>query len=239
MSKIAIVTGGGSGGYGAGIAEALQRDGAKVWITGRTEETLKATAEELGCKYIVADVSSAADWDRVFDTVLEEDGTVDFLIHNAGGGISKKHIDELSDEDIIQCINVNLTGVLLGSKRAAKVFKEKGTGTIVNISSVCAQQSWPGWSAYSAAKGGLDRMTKCIYQELRPFGARCTLVTPSWGQTKFQVAADVPLHSDEVYEVVTKPIELGNLVSYVCNLPDHLWIQDVTLWPTVQNVMPL
>ena len=98
MSKIAIVTGGGSGGYGAGIAEALQRDGAKVWITGRTEETLKATAEELGCSYIVADVASAADWDRVFDTVLAEDGTVDFLIHNAGGGISKKHIDELSDD---------------------------------------------------------------------------------------------------------------------------------------------
>ena len=101
MTKIAIVTGGGSGGYGAGIAEALQRDGAKVWITGRTEATLKETAERLGCQYIVADVSSATDWDRVFDSVLEEDGTVDFLIHNAGGGISKKHIDELSDEDII------------------------------------------------------------------------------------------------------------------------------------------
>ena len=234
----AIVTGGG-GGYGAGIAEALKRDGSEVWITGRNEKKLAATAERLGVHHIRADVRSAADWDRVFDRVTASAGTVDFLVNNAGGGIRKSHVDELSDEDIIACIETNLTGVMLGCRRAAKIMKEKKTGTIINVSSVVAIEAWPGWGAYSAAKGGLEQLTKCLYAELRTHGARATLVIPSWGQTDFMVNAQLPAQPDEVREVATKPIELGDLVSYICHLPQHLWIQEVIMWPRVQEVVPI
>ncbi|NJN54766.1 MAG: SDR family oxidoreductase [Anaerolineae bacterium] len=155
--KVAIVTGG-NGGYGAGIAEVFKREGADVYITGRNEEKLHTTAERLGVKAIRADVQHAADWDMVFETVLKESGSVDFLINNAGGGINKAHLSEISDEDVIACVTINLTGVILGSKRAAVIMKERGTGTIVNISSVVAREAWPGWAVYSAAKGGLDQI---------------------------------------------------------------------------------
>ena len=238
QQRVAIVTGGG-GGYGAGIAEVFKNDGADVWITGRNSEKLKTTADRLGVNMIQADVTKIEDWDRVFETVLSQSGTVDYLINNAGGGINKGHLVDLSDEDILACVNTNLTGVILGSKRAAKIMKEKGSGTIVNISSVVALEAWPGWTVYSAAKGGLEQFTKCLYAELRPFNARATLVTPSWGQTDFTVNAHLPRHPEEVRERTTKPTELGDLVLYVCKLPDHLWIQEVTMWPTVQEVVPL
>jgi NAD(P)-dependent dehydrogenase (short-subunit alcohol dehydrogenase family) len=238
QKKIAIVTGG-NGGYGAGIAEAFKKDGAEVWITGRNREKLESTANRLGVHMIQADVTKLEDWDLVFETVLSEAGTVDYLINNAGGGVNKGHLVDLSDEDIIACIGSNLLGVILGSKRAAKIMKEKGTGTIVNISSVVALEAWPGWSVYSAAKGGLDQFTKCLYAELRPFGAKASLVIPSWGQTDFMVNANLPAQDDEIRTRATKPLELGELVLYVCKLPAHLWIQEVILWPTVQEVIPL
>jgi NAD(P)-dependent dehydrogenase (short-subunit alcohol dehydrogenase family) len=236
--KVAIVTGG-NGGYGAGIAEVFKNEGMDVYITGRNEEKLQATAERLDIKSIRADVQCAADWDRVFKTVLEESGSVDYLINNAGGGINKAHLTEMSDEDIIAGINTNLIGVILGSKRAARIMKERGTGTIVNISSVVALQAWAGWTVYSAAKGGLDQFTKCLYAELRPFGARATLIIPSWGQTDFMVNANLPAQGPDIWKVTTKPTELGELVLYCCRLPDHLWLQEAILWPTVQEVNPL
>lgn len=236
--KVAIVTGG-NGGYGAGIAEVFKNDGMDIYITGRNEEKLHATAERLGVKAIRADVQSADDWDRVFDTVLKESGTVDYLINNAGGGVNKGHLTELDDADILACININLTGLILGSKRAATIMKERGTGTIINISSVVALEAWPGWSVYSAAKGGLDQFTKCLYAELRPFGARATLVIPSWGQTDFMTNANLPAQGDDIRQVATKPTELGELVLYCCKLPEHLWLQEAILWPTVQEVIPL
>jgi len=238
MSKIAIVTGGGSG-YGTGIAEALKREGAEVWITGRTESKLAEVSKRLGVHYVQADVTSPEDWDRVFDTVLRQAGTVDYLINNAGGGIKNAPLDQLTDEEIMECINLNLTGVFFGCRRAAKIMKEKKTGTIINISSVVAVQAWPGWSAYSAAKGGLEQLTKCLYAELRAAGARATLITPSWGQTDFRTNAQLPGQPAEILDKTMKGIELGDLVSYICNMPEHLWVQEITVWPTVQEVVPL
>lgn len=236
--KVAIVTGG-NGGYGAGIAEVFKNDGMDVYITGRNEAKLHETAERLGVKPIRADVQSATDWDMVFETVLKESGTVDYLINNAGGGVAKAHLSELDDDDIIACISINLTGLILGSKRAAAIMKDRGTGTIVNISSVVALEAWPGWTVYSAAKGGLDQFTKCLYAELRPYGARATLVVPSWGQTEFMTNANLPAQGDDIRQVATKPTELGDLVLYCCKLPEHLWLQEAILWPTVQEVIPL
>lgn len=235
---VAIITGG-NGGYGAGMAEVFKNDGIEVYITGRNREKLDATASRLGVKAIVADAEKADDWDRVFEQVMSEAGRVDYLVNNAGGGINKADLTDLTDEEILAAVNSNLTGVILGSKRAARIMKKQGTGTIVNIGSVVSLEAWPGWSAYSAAKGGLHQFTKCLYAELREHGARASLVIPSWGQTDFNVNAQLPERSDAMRAQTTKPTELGELVLYVCRLPQHLWLQETILWPRVQEVVPL
>lgn len=236
--RVAIITGGG-GGYGAGIAEVFRDDGIEVFITGRNKASLDSVAERLGVHSLVADVQRAEDWDRVFAEVMSQRGRVDYLVNNAGTGINKAPLTDLTDEDIVTCITTNLTGLILGSKRAARIMTEQGHGTIVNIGSVVALEAWPGWSVYSAAKGALHQFTKVLYTELRPHGCRSSLIVPSWGQTDFDANAKLPVRDDDIRRKVTKPTELGELVLYCCNLPDHLWLQEAILWPTVQEVVPL
>ncbi len=235
----ALVTGG-SKGYGTGIAAGLRDKGANVWITGRDEAGLERTAAELGVRALKADVTSSEDWDRLFDEVLAaSDGRLDILVNNAGAGIAIAPVAEQTVEEIRESIAVNLTGAILGCRRAAPVMCGQGSGTIINISSACARQAWPGWAVYSAAKAGLVQFSKCLYTEVRASGVRVTSVIPSWGATEFLAAAKAPSHGPETASKCIQPRELGELVANICALPPHLEIQDLTLWPLVQEVMPL
>ena len=238
VGKVAIVTGG-SRGYGAGIAGALAAEGVEVYITGRNEQALAEAAERLNVKPVQADVASGEDWDRVMAAVSEARGGVDILVNNAGAGVKIDALEEQSDREIIRSIEVNLTGAILGCRRVVPVMKRRGGGVIVNISSVCARQAWPGWSVYSAAKAGLTQFSRALYVELREFGVRVTTIMPSWGNTGFLPAAAQPDRDGESARRVIQPHELGDLVAYICRMPAHLEIQDLTLWPTIQEVVPL
>ena len=240
-NKIALVTGG-SKGYGAGIAEALKANGAEVWITGRDRGALADTAKRLGVRGLEGDITSAADWDRIFKEVLAHSGRVDILVNNAGSGIRIAPMEEQTDETVIQSIATNLTGPLLGCRRAAKIMSGQKSGLIINISSVCARYAWPGWGPYSAAKAGLNQFAHCLYTELRSAGVRVTTITPSWGATDFLAAAKVtghPAEKSEVRQEVMKPEEMGQLVVDVCCLPPHLVLPDITVQPLVQRIEPM
>ncbi|MFH1008629.1 MAG: SDR family oxidoreductase [Candidatus Latescibacterota bacterium] len=236
--RTAIVTGG-SKGYGAGIAESLKNRGAQIWITGRDETALSATAKRLDVRSVRADVTSPEDWDRLFEEVIAEGNGLDILVNNAGAGGRIAPVSQMSDQEIVEGIATNLTGPLLGCRRAAKVMQAQGSGTIVNISSVCQRQAWPGWSVYSAAKAGLGQFSNCLYTELREHGVRVTTVIPSWGATDFLEAAHLGKREEEADRKCIQPGELGELVASICELPAHLAIQDVTLLPLVQQIEPL
>jgi NAD(P)-dependent dehydrogenase (short-subunit alcohol dehydrogenase family) len=236
--QIAVVTGGG-GGYGAGIAEVLRDRGAAVWITDIQTDGLNRTAERLGVKAVQADVTKAEDWDRVIGTVMDAHGRLDILVNNAGGGICIAPLEEQPDDLIALSVTVNLTGKILGCKRAAKIMKAQTSGTIINISSICAKEAWPGWSTYSAAKAGVVSLSECLYTELREHGVRVTTVIPSWGATKFTDAASLGPRDADTLAKCIKPTELGELIAYICSLPPHLEMLEATLLPTVQQIEPL
>jgi NAD(P)-dependent dehydrogenase (short-subunit alcohol dehydrogenase family) len=236
--KTAIVTGG-SKGYGSGIAEALKRRDANVWITGRDEAALVSTASRLGVNWFQGDVTSPRDWDRLFDVVMGEMGRLDILVNNAGAGIRIAPLAEMSDDEIHQSIAVNLTGAILGCRRAARVMAQQESGIIINVSSACQREAWPGWSVYSAAKAGLYQLSNCLYTELREKGVRVTTLIASWGATEFLQAADLAPFGAELAAKCIQPDDLGDLVVTICELPSHLEMQDVTLWPLVQKVEPL
>lgn len=236
--KTAIITGG-SKGYGFGIAKVLKSKGVNVWITSRHEDELQQAADNLGACGYKADVTIPEDWDRLVEKVVEETGRVDMLINNAGGGIRKANLDEQSDNDIEQSIALNLTGVILGCKRVIPMMKKQKSGTIINISSICASEAWPGWSVYSAAKIGLSQFSKSLYLENQDYGVRVTTLIPSWGTTDFLKAATLPERDAATEALVTKPKELGEIVATICELPAHLEIQDLTILPMVQKIIPL
>jgi NAD(P)-dependent dehydrogenase (short-subunit alcohol dehydrogenase family) len=236
--RIALVTGA-SRGFGAGIARALATEGAEVWLSARSEKELVAAADACGGRPLVADVTSCDDWDRVFQTVQSESGRLDILVNNAGAGVSVRPLAHTSDADIQRSLSVNLLGTILGCSRAARLMTEQKSGTIVNIASACAVQAWPGWSVYSAAKAGVLQLTRCLYTELRPHGARATCLVPSWGATDFSNAAGLPEFDEATMKKCIQPLELGKVVADICALPPHLTVQELILWPLVQQVEPL
>ena len=234
--KKAVVTGGGSG-YGKGIAAALAAAGADVWITGRNRAKLEAAAQETGARAIVADVTSGADWDRVFAEV----GAVDLLVNNAGAGGRIVPVAEQDDADIAAVVAANLTGAMMGAARAARLMSARKTGMIVNISSVCAIHAWPGWSVYTAAKAGLLSFSRALHTELRPFGVRVVCVIPSWGQTDFNRAAGISGASEDpaLAKDCISPSELGKVVADLVALPDHLTVPELVLQPMIQEIVPM
>ena len=237
LKNAKVLVTGGSDGYGRGIAAVLKKAGAEVWITGRNVEKLEKAAEELGVRTIQADASSGADWDRV----MMETGELDVLVNNAGFGGKIVPVAEQTDEDIIRTIGTNLTGVVLGCRRAGAMMAKRKRGIIINISSVCALYAWPAWSVYTAAKAGVAKFSHGLYTELRPHGVRVSCVTPSWGQTGFNHAANISGASEnpELAAKCTAPEELGNIVRSIIEQPDHLAVPDITVQPVIQDISPM
>ncbi len=236
--QVAIVTGGGKG-YGAGIAERLRDAGAKVWITGRDELALEATASKLGVTAVVADATKPEDWDAVLASVLGSDGRLDILVNNAGGGVKIADTADQTDASIETSLALNLTSAIYGCRRAAPILMRQKSGTIINISSVCSRYCWPGWGIYSAAKAGLDAFSKSLYLELRPHGVRVSTVIPSWGTTDFTDAAGLDPRPADVLAQCTKPTELGDLIVQIATLPAHLCQHETLLLPMVQEISPM
>lgn len=237
LKNAKVLVTGGSDGYGRGIAAVLKNAGAEAWITGRNAAKLEKTAQELGVRTIQADASSGADWDRV----MRETGDFDVLVNNAGFGGKIVPVAEQTDEDIIRTIGTNLTGVILGCRRAAAMMVRRKRGIIINISSVCALYAWPAWSVYTAAKAGVAKFSHGLYTELRPYGVRVSCVTPSWGQTGFNHAANISGASEnpELAAKCIAPEELGNIIKSIIEQPDHLAIPDVTVQPVIQDISPM
>ncbi len=240
-SKTALVTGGAKG-YGAGIAEALKKAGVEVWITGRDQKALNAAARSLGVHAVKADVGVGKDWDKAVSAVMKARGRLDILVNNAGAGGRIAPTAEQSDESIDEVIRTNLTGAIMGCRRAAPIMMKQKSGTIINISSVCALYAWPGWAIYTAAKAGLSHFGHGLYTEMRPHGVRVTTLTPSWGATEFVAAAHLeghPAGNEDVRRQCIQPLELGDIVVHLCAQPAHLAVPDMTVQPLVQDIMPM
>ena len=233
-NKKALVTGG-AGGYGFGIAKALKNAGAEVWITGRNQQKLVKAAAELGVHAVKADVGIGADWDKV----LAEMGGIDILVNNAGAGGPIVPVSEQKDADIAATITTNLTGVIMGCARAAKIMMAQKSGDIINISSVCALYAWPAWSVYTAAKAGISKFSHGLYTELRPYGVRVTCLTPSWGQTDFNTAAGIGAFDSVTASKCTSPDELGSAVLSILQTPANLAVADMMILPMVQDIQPM
>ena len=232
--KTALVTGG-SEGYGKAIARRLAELGARVIIAARDPGRLAAARAETGCAdCLPMDVTSAADWERAAAWVAERHGALDVLVNNAGGAVRVIDTVDQSVADIEAILALNLSGVVFGSRVFGARMRERRSGTIVNIASVCATHAWPGWSVYAAAKAGVLAFSKGLYVELQPYNVRVTCVIPAAGATDFMkhaggTNARVRLQAEDV----------GETVAWVCRQPAHVVIEELTVWGIDQAVVPL
>ncbi len=232
--KTALVTGG-SQGYGKAIARKLVEAGAHVIIAARNREPLVEAKAQIGCDdYLTMDVACAGDWERVAGRIMDRYGRLDVLVNNAGGAIRVTETVGQTVSDIDASIALNLSSVVYGSRVFGRLMKERRSGTIVNIASVCAKHAWPGWSVYAAAKAGVLAFSKGLYVELQPHGVRVTCLIPAAGSTDFMK------HAGGTNMVVKlQPQDVGEAVVYVCSLPEHVVIEEITVWGIDQEVVPL
>ncbi len=173
-----VVVTGGSKGIGKGIARVFARAGANVLIAGRDEEALKAAAAEIGASYVVADVSRAADCERIAETAAERHGGVDVLCANAGIFPDKK-LAEMTEADIDEVVGVNLKGTMLCVRACLPALEASGHGRVVLTSSITGPfTGLPGWSHYGASKAGQLGFMRTAAIELAPKGITVNAVLP-------------------------------------------------------------
>ena len=178
--KVAIVTGGGSG-LGYAIAEKFLQNGIVTIIAGRDKEKLNKAKEQLGenCHAVTCDVSNLSSIPAFVDSVLNQFGRVDILVNNAGIN-QKKEFTEVTDEEFQNIITTNVTAVFSMSREVVKHMLVRGSGNIINISSMAAQYGLPKVIAYSASKNAIDGMTRAMAVELSPKGIRVNAIAPGF-----------------------------------------------------------
>jgi len=191
--KTALVTGAGRG-IGKAITLTFAKAGANVALVSRTRTELEVVAEEvraLGRRalVIVADIAAPADVQRMVEEMLTEFGQIDILVNNAAIAGPKKVID-LSLPEWQQMLDVNLTGVFLGSQAVLQHMIGRRQGKIINISSGSGLRGSPGNAAYSAAKAGVIRFTEALAGEVREFGVKANVICP--GPIKTEMLASRP-----------------------------------------------
>ena len=189
-NKIAVITGAGRG-IGKATAKQFVQHGAKVVIAEFDESSGQQTADQLGdsAVYFYTDVSDEESVDKLFEFLRSEFNQVDVLVNNAGiladGTIQKPVVDQFD-----AVINVNLRGSYLCGRAAAEIMREKGSGVILNASSVVAHNGNFGQTNYVASKAGIIGMTKVWARELGKDGIRVNAVAP--GFIKTDMTAGMP-----------------------------------------------
>lgn len=187
--KVVVVTGGNRG-IGLGLARGVARAGASVSIWARDSEASAAAVAELealGARAmrVECDVTDEAQVSEAAAKTLRSLGPIDALFANAGVSGARVHFTELSMEEWRRVMAVNLEGVILSMREAAKQMIELGRpGALVGVASTSAFYGTPGRLAYSASKAGVLALCRGLAVELARFHIRCNALVPGWTETE-------------------------------------------------------
>ena len=174
--KVAVVTGAGSG-IGRALAKALSAKGYRLALCDIDAKGLEATAEGTGALTQVLDVSKREAVEAFAKAALERFGHVDVVFNNAGVDVAHS-VADVSYEDFEWLFGINFWGVVYGTKAFLPSMIARGSGAIVNISSVFGLVGWPNHGTYCAAKFAVRGFTEALRHELRGTGVRSVCVHP-------------------------------------------------------------
>jgi NAD(P)-dependent dehydrogenase (short-subunit alcohol dehydrogenase family) len=190
--KVAVVTGGASG-IGAGTVERLVADGARVVVADIQGEAAASVASRYGdhCRSITTDVTREEDVAAAIDLAVAEFGQLDLMFANAGVFGAYGPIDKSRMPDVDLTWAIDLRGVFVSMKHAARVMIPRGSGVIIATTSPAAVVGGIGNHAYSAAKAGIQGLMRSVAAELRYKGIRVNAVMP--GAVVSAMTADLVL----------------------------------------------
>ena len=178
--RVAVITGGAQG-LGFAIAEQFIAEGARVLLGDLNIDDTRAAAQALGgsevARAVACDVTSASEVDRLIAAAVEEFGSVDVMVNNAG--ITRDAtLRKMTEQQFDDVISVHLKGTWNGTRSAAAIMREQGSGAIINMSSISGKVGFVGQTNYSAAKAGIIGLTKAAAKELAHLGVRVNAIAP-------------------------------------------------------------
>ena len=238
-NKIALVTGAGSG-VGRASALALAEAGWNVALVGRRKDALEETAK-LGKADrflpVPADVSKPDAVEAAFAQVKERWGRLDLLFNNAGMGTPALPIDELSVEQWLAVVGVNLTGSFLCARAAFGMMRHQSPmgGRIINNGSISAHTPRPGSLPYTSTKHAITGMTKSLSLDGRPFDIACGQVDIGNAATPMteRMTKGVPQpNGSMLVEPRMDAKHVGDMVVFMAGLPLDANVQFVTVMAT-------
>jgi 2-deoxy-D-gluconate 3-dehydrogenase len=224
--RVAIVTGA-SRGLGRAMALALGEAGADVALIARSRADLEETAAGvagLGRRALAlpADVTRAAEVEGAMRSVLGAWGRLDVLVNNSGIAVVKPLV-EMTTEEWRAVLETNLTGAFTCCRAVGPTLIAQRRGKVINVASVLAARGLPGYTAYSASKGGLVALTRTLAVEWARHNVQVNAVAPGWFVTPMNATAFADertrerLLRDVPARRVGQPEELGPLVVYLAS----------------------
>jgi len=220
----ALITGA-SGGIGKCFAEKLAAKKTNLIIVARSEDKLNALAQQLQQEYniqvevIVKDLTESSAAREVFDITQSKGLTVDLLINNAGFGDYGEFVQTDGDRQI-QMIQLNNVALVDLTHKFLPQMRERGSGSIINISSIAAYQPMPYLSVYAASKAFVRSFSEALWAENRQYGVKVLVVSPGPTETNFFNEAKFPpalaqnaqsmSTPEEVVDEAFKALEDGN-----------------------------
>lgn len=231
-SGVAVVTGA-SAGIGRGTARALAAEGFEVGLVARSESELKTLAERIesdGGKAAVVptDVTENDQITSMVESVHERFGGLDVLV-NSAGIVYRESVVTADPDEWQRELQSNLFGLMQVTRVALEGMLERGSGHIVNVSSLNARKAAPGASGYTASKFGVNGFSEALRQEVTTQGVRVTVIEPG--------AVDTAMQGDEVREALRllDPTDVANAIVYAVSQPEHVSINGVQIRPTEQE----
>lgn len=202
-SKIAIVTGASSG-IGQAAAEQLAKAGYKVYGTSRRGAQGGPRAFEMLALDVTSDASVAA----AVNQVLQREGRIDLLVNNAGFGVAPAAAEESSMQLAQSIFDTNFFGMVRMVRAVVPHMRRRGSGRIINISSVLGFLPMPYVALYSASKHAMEGYSESLDQELRTQGIRVSLVEPAYIKSPFEANQLRPDEALDEYSDLRAGLEL-------------------------------
>ena len=244
MSKIAVVTGAGSG-VGRAAALALNAAGWTVVLAGRRADALEETAGKVGDRSrtlaVSADVTDESSVANLFGKAVEAYGRVDLLFNNAGVNVPAVPLDELAVADLRRIIDTNLTGCFLCAREAMRVMKAQNPkgGRIINNGSISAYAPRPNSAPYTATKHAITGLTKSIILDGRAFNIACGQIDIGNAATEmsaYMQAGAMQANGTMMPEPRIPSTHIGDAIVHMASLPLEANIPFITV---MASGMPL
>ncbi len=221
--RTAVVTGGAQG-LGYAIAEVFIAEGARVILGDLDLDRTRAAADVLGgtdvARAVRCDVTSSAQVDALVAAALEEFGSLEIMVNNAG--ITRDAtLRKMTEEQFDEVISVHLKGTWNGTRAAAAVMREHGRGAIINMSSISGKVGLVGQTNYSAAKAGIVGLTKAAAKELAHLGVRVNAIQPGLIRSAMTEAMPQRIWDAKLAEVpmgrAGEPSEVANVALFLAS----------------------